>query len=544
MTTNTNRRVVVSIGSIPAKLNNDVIITSQANNDFASVVVRHLASCGHYVTIVAHETTELPADTDMLIEKVVRVKDVFEYYDWFKNNANNYEAFIMAANVANIVPVKSYGAMFPIKIYHAGDEFNLKFAVSPRAIDIIKQVNPTACLIGYKSASMPDDELTEIAYSTLSYAKANIIFASTPNNTDRKLAIMSNGVAIECDLNKHLELIDRAIRQIHYVTIVEPLTESEEQDVNVVEALTTVKMFKQSFKSTDDTVAIPVKASNMFATTSDKGEPVLVRSIDHLAKTIYATDEVVINAPALQAMLDSKDNQIAIYRQYNDEISYAQQIANYKIFTKEDYVFPGTFDEVNGIRNLLLANVNLIHLNYRGYYKTAPILNIDWNRYYDLYPDKYFDIPPRMADLIDKANASNVNTLEIGANRQSEAKYAYDPYVKVEGATNLAWNDVLSKNFDFVYAKNTINYLSIDEISKILSRTKYFVANTFIMDKFAENEASVLDRKSSTIRHTLRLSNDSIMRNKFYVYSKETLQKLGLKVIICKRNSALVIKTQ
>lgn len=45
--------------------------------------------------------------------RVDTVNDVFEYYDWITANARNFDAFIMAAAVANLTPVHPYEGKFP-----------------------------------------------------------------------------------------------------------------------------------------------------------------------------------------------------------------------------------------------------------------------------------------------------------------------------------------------------------------------------------------------------------------------------------------------
>lgn len=62
-----------------------------------------------------------------------------------------------------------------------GEKFNIEFEIAPRAIDVVKQINPRCCLIGYKLFdAKTDEELIEIARHTLKDSKANIIFANTP----------------------------------------------------------------------------------------------------------------------------------------------------------------------------------------------------------------------------------------------------------------------------------------------------------------------------------------------------------------------------
>ena len=122
---------------------------------------------------------------------IVTVTDVVEYCDWIREHALEFDAFIMAAAVANLMPSSPYEDKFPSHLYKVGDKFPIEFEIAPRAIDIVKEVNPRCCLIGYKLFdAKTDEELIEIARHTLHDSKANIIFANTPEEAKtRKIAL-------------------------------------------------------------------------------------------------------------------------------------------------------------------------------------------------------------------------------------------------------------------------------------------------------------------------------------------------------------------
>ena len=74
---------------------------------------------------------------------------------------------------------------------------------------------------------------------------------------------------------------------------------------------------------------------------------------------------------------------------------------------------------------------------------------------------------------------------------------------------------------------------SLDELAALLDRADAFVANTFVAppsEKVTRDEASVYDRKSRTVVHTLRLPGDAIMRHSFNVYTMDDYEALGLTV--------------
>ena len=332
------KKVVVSVGPIPARLDSVKFVTNGFTGGLAVRTAYQLAKLGHDVTIVAWKYTDVPSDImspepdhdrkagDLIeypgVREVVRVADVLEYYDWFVANAKNYDAFVMAAAVANLTPVKPYEGKFPSHLYKPGDEFDIKFMIAPRAIDAVKQINPRACLVGYKLFDTPDDDaLIRIARHTLADAKANIIFANRPSDAKtRKIAVTADGATFETDFNGHVNLIDRAIRQEYFRTKVSPLTDKEKSDPEVAAAFALVERFEKTFDGYG-TVAFPA-GKGRFATTARghrPGGPVLVRCIDPYGRVIHASGKATLNAPLLSRLV--RNDAFVVHRHYDDPLA-------------------------------------------------------------------------------------------------------------------------------------------------------------------------------------------------------------------------------
>ena len=131
------KKVVISCGPIPARLDSVKFITNRFKGGLAFKTACLLKDNGYDLTIVKWSFTELPESLSDC--KIVNASDVFEYYDWFEKHACDYDAFIMAAAVANLTPVNPYEGKFPSHNYKVGEKFNIEFQIAPRAIDIIKQ---------------------------------------------------------------------------------------------------------------------------------------------------------------------------------------------------------------------------------------------------------------------------------------------------------------------------------------------------------------------------------------------------------------------
>ena len=539
------KKVVISCGPIPARLDSVKFITNRFKGGLAFKTANYLIERNYDVTIVTWKNTDIPANIQegehVHLEKVT---DVFDYYNWYKENAADYDAFIMAAAVANLTPSNPYEGKFPSHNYSVGEKFNIQFEIAPRAIDIVKKVNPRCCLIGYKLFDTPDEnELAEIARHTLADARANIVFANTPQTAkSRKIAVMADNAVLPCSFDEHLELIQRAIEAEYYRTEIVTLSETMKNDPHIRQALATVRMYEKTFPHFG-TVAVPVLDDiGAFATTSrgHSGEPVIVTGVDHNARIIYASGKATLNAATLEAALSrTKYNSVIIHRHDDDPLIRKETCK----ISSDRYLFAGTVEEVDFVReNLSAENTSLRFLGH-GDLRAHKIIPVDWKRYYELFPAKYFSIPNVMKHTIE--NCVSSETLEVGGNARVDTKYALDAFVKAGNAENICWSDVEKMHFDLVAAKNSINYLTLYEIKMLIEHTNQMVANTFLLpptEKICENEASVLDTETKQILHTLRLPDNPIMRHSFYAYTRDDYESVGLIVTPYGKNSALLTK--
>lgn len=537
------KKVVISCGPIPSKLDSVKYITNRFKGRLAFTTVDYLAAEPDYdLTVVIWKYTELPHNLDRPYIHVVKVDDVVDYYRWFEENAVNYDAFIMAAAVANLMSAEPFEGKFPSHLYSVGEKFDITFEIAPRAIDVIKKKNPRACLIGYKLFdAKTDEELVEVARHTLEDSKANIIFANTPAEAKtRKIVLTQDGAAFLCNFFDHIDLIKQAISLEYYKT---KLVDISCESLEAKRAIATVKMFEKTFPKYG-TVAVPV-GDGTFATTArgHRGEPVLVSSVED--GCVLATNKATLNAPVLAYLSRLVGSQYIIVHRHEDDPLYSDRPFHYCM---KLYHFPGTADEVEAFNGLPIKDwirkdgYARIKLQHHGDISILPIWSVDWSKYYEQFPNKYFGIPFEMQAIIDE-HSKNGNTLEIGCNKYTEAEFAYDAFVQAENATNLTWDEIGESYFDLVYAKNAINYFSPDEIKFILAHTKHFVANSFRFaptEKVTEREAAIC--YNGVVYHTLRLPDDSIIYHDFYAYETKDWEAFGLQVKPYDVKSILLIK--
>lgn len=556
----TGKNIVISCGPIPARLDAVKFITNRFKGGLAIKTAKELTNRGHTVTIVAWDYTDIPTDimapkpavqngetiTYPGIKEVIRVHDVFDYYNWFKEHANDYDAFIMAAAVANLTPVQPYPNKFPSHKYKPGKEFDIKFMIAPRAIDIIKKINPRTCLIGYKLFDEPnDDKLIEIARHTRADAKANIIFANRPSEAKtRKIAVTADNAAFSCNFDEHVDLIDRAIRQTYFRTEVSPLTEQEQSDPDVTAALAMVRYFETTFDK-HGTVAIPA-GNGRFATTArghkDK-EPVLVRSVDPNNHIIYASGKATLNAPMLSNLVDN--GHYVVHRHYDDPKAAKAP--------ERKYIFPGTVEEYDSTR--IDNPIMRIEQPHHGYIQVMSFKGINWDEYHKTFPERYFTTrcDESIRQRIQDCKHLGRPTLEIGGNNEPIGEYSYDPYVLPKNDSKpVTMEDILDMEFEFTFCRNAICYLHQSELSTILKHSETFMANApAIMPDFhtRNNEVAVKIKAKDAnnqdielVMHYLILDDDQIIQHSFYVRDYHFYEKLGLTVTKLDGNTIILTK--
>ena len=550
MTANT-KNIAISCGPIPARLDSVKFITNRFKGGLAFKTAEMLAGKGDKLTVIVWRHTEVPRNimTNPNVTNIVRVNDVFEYYDWYVANAKNFDAFVMAAAVANLTPVKPYEGKFPSHNYKPGDEFDIKFMIAPRAIDAIKAINPRCCLIGYKLFDTPDDaELIDIARHTQSDAKANIIFANRPNDAKtRKIAITPDGAAFECNFDEHVDLMYRAIHARYFKTEVSPMTESERSDPRIAAAAAIVQHFEKTFPKYG-TVAIPA-GEGRFVTTArghKNAGTVLVRRIDGDAGIIYASGKATLNAPAMSAFLDPDNERVyAIHRHFDDPM--AENPYPMKTSRMENYNFPGTMAEYLIAKHVVKLTDKRIEFNHHGYIQRMNMRTVDWNRYHATFPEKYFGTPAMFQSVIDMFDGKE--TLEIGGNEYPAGKYSYDPFVNPRNdATKISYDEIAEHEFDLAFARNAICYLTRDELEYIIKHAKAFIANAPLNMpdiKVTDTEIAYVDDPSAglpMLQHYLMTGHDEIVAHEFHAYNRAFYESLGLRIRPYGKNSCLVYK--
>lgn len=544
------KRIVISCGPIPARLDSVKYITNKFKGGLAfktaSMIYNKCYGCIENLTIVKWVNTPLPSDIKELIDKndnikVVSIEDVFKYYDFYKENANNFDMFIMAGAVANLTPSNPYDGKFPSHNYKVGEKFNIEFEIAPRAIDIIKKLNPRATLIGYKLFdSKTDNELIDIARHTLSDSKANVIFANTPATAKTtKIAVTSDGAAITCTFEEHVDMICNLLENSFFKTKIIETTNELQEKILPYEKI--IEHYESTFNGFG-TIAIRVPETGGIVTTTrgHKNGVTYIEKIDFATNTIYATKKATLNAPLLFTLLNRKNN---FGEYYFDYIIHRHEIIEDALTV--DYVFPGTKAEVCIAEWLNFDVRDCFNIKNHGYIWGQKFSEVDWNKYYELFPEKYFSIPDAIENEIKLHSKHEI--LDVGANKNPCGYFMLDPYVSVENVTNLTYEHLKENWFELIVIKNAINYLSKKELTllqKALKPNGILIANTFFAApnlKVTDNEVSFCN--NSIVNHFLFV-NDNIYKHCFNGYNVNFYQKMNFEIFPYGKNSAIVKYTK
>lgn len=549
------KRVVISCGPIPAKLDSVKFLTNRFKGGLAFKTAASLASePDMQVTIVKWLHTPLPDGIGVC--RVVDVEDVVEYAEWFEDNARDYDAFVMAAAVANLMPSEPYAGKFPSHLYKVGEKFNIGFEIAPRAIDVVKKANPRCCLIGYKLFDAAnDDELIDIARHTLEDAKANVIFANRPSDAkDRKIAVMADGAAIPMGFDEHVEFMKKAIRAEYFHT--EDAGETP-YSYETTEASALVEALEGTFPGFG-TVAFRVPDGMVTTARGHKGTPVLVTGVDMGARTVRCTGgrKATLNAPLLWRMLEEyPDADYVIHRHFGDPLVTSENY-DWDDFIHVKYEFPGTLEEARIFDRLPAECVPLykgLRIAYHGYVAAMKKKPVDWGRYYEQFPEKYFGTREEMEDVLKRAEVRrDLMSLEVGGNTRCRCRYNLDPYMP--GDNVISYADLKDKTYDIIVARNSISYLSEDELRKVADALKpdgVFLANAPAAGpdvKISENSGRKLEtavrffnRETGAwmYSHSLIL-DDQIYVHQFYDRKPEDYERLGFKTKMCGPSTILI----
>jgi hypothetical protein len=221
LTTITNMKILVTGGPVHAKLDAVKIIT----NSFRGGMMADLADRLKSADINNVEITYLTAKhskVPCLNGPTILYHDGFpDYFKQVVELAPKFDAVILGAAVANLIPKNPLTGKFPSHNYKVGDTIPIDFTIAPRVIDEVKKVAPKTHLFGFKLLSgVPYDELISAAYGVLLESHATAVFANDRKDLWTKYAVTKERGVHPMGFDDMAQFILQCVRDKYYQTTV------------------------------------------------------------------------------------------------------------------------------------------------------------------------------------------------------------------------------------------------------------------------------------------------------------------------------------
>lgn len=363
------KQILISCGPIPGKLDSVKYITNRFKGGLAFKTAESLASFqlhreGEFeVTVLKWRFTEY--DNKMNLN-VVNVDDIYQYFDYIINN--QYDAYILAAAVANLIPSNPWEGKFPSHNYKVGDKFNIEFTIAPRAIDEVKKRYPRATLIGYKLFDGEEQALINAGWETLLHSKANCVFCNHPATAkNEKIALLPDGTIHKMNWNEHIQFIRRILQLRWYSTEVKDM---EPVDADLSGKLKTLLDIVKVRKGSYDFGTIATCIDNqLIATSRGKKGDLFVRceSVNNDDLKIVG-QKMTLNIPIINYLISNREGYVVIHGH--------KQLKGVKTIP---YYFDGTDELVWAVYDLFS--------DYDDFTTDIPdFFNVEKHGYYAIFP--------------------------------------------------------------------------------------------------------------------------------------------------------------
>jgi len=362
------KRVLVSAGPIPAKLDSVKFLTNKFKGGLALWTAKLLAESRDFdVHVVASRMTEVTGFSNSRTHYVDDIEGYLSFVREFEA-----DAYILVAAVANIMPVSPWEGKFPSHEYSEGEEFNIRFKIAPRIIDRVRKWHPNSVLVGYKLFDGPPDELVRAGRRVMADSRAKLVFCNTPEDASvEKIVVTPEGGAYPVGFEDHVKVISDVVQSSWFSTKIESISIKEEDIPRGVLGLLR-KVMDANRHGTFATMVDGVSATDgrmicsqvMLTTKRVKPEGSLydslcgVKSVDNYSQSIVASDKATMNAPTLLEILRRRSHAGGIVIHGHQDIGGPQI----------PYVPPGTIEEVKAVAVAMSAKRE-VYVQGHGFYK-------------------------------------------------------------------------------------------------------------------------------------------------------------------------------
>lgn len=374
-------KILITGGAVHGKLDDVKIITNKFKGGMIADLAFRLAELNKDfdITYLTAKGMSLPNTSSNFNISIVYHDGFYDYYDKVLEYCKTFDAVILGAAIANLIPKTPFPGKFPSHNYKIGEEINIPFIIAPRIITEVKKINPNIKLYGFKLLSNVDHNyLIDIAYDLCLETKADVIFANDIKDIKRKYAVTKEKAIIPFIQSEtysstdttFFDFIAESIRDKHYHTKIIDYIETKPLQREEYKKLINkfFKLFVEENKYLFGCLAYKNNPYDFFVSSRGKNDYNEISHVVYVSeknKEVIANKKASLNAPFLhQIFLKNPDVQY-IFHGHNIEKA-VELFPEYfiKEFITYNYCFPGTERETR----IATENMTSFMIKHHGYY--------------------------------------------------------------------------------------------------------------------------------------------------------------------------------
>jgi hypothetical protein len=345
-------KFLVTGGPVHANLDAVKIITNVFKGGRMVALAQKLERLGHKVVYLT--ARHMPPELGSGLGEVWFHDGFLDYMHTVLKLSGEFDAVILGAAVANLIPSNPWTGKFPSHQYKVGDVVNIQFQIAPRIIDGIRSRHPKVKIFGYKLLSnVPYEELIEAAHEIVLDSHATVVFANDTKNLDRKYAVTKDRVVQPLTSEDLPGFIVDYTNDCYYHTEITDRPSWSGLPVAIEHAQRLVERFKDKFQPIGThglifgTVACRIPGVSGFITTRRGKTEIgkgweIVQGVYHNAMLVHTSGRASLNAPLLHQIFSVVPETKSIVHYHNIECPNLHQLP---------YAPPGTVrDSQRGIQ--------------------------------------------------------------------------------------------------------------------------------------------------------------------------------------------------
>jgi hypothetical protein len=536
-------RVLISLGQMPAKLDAVKYIGNKFQGGLMLKLANELEALGHTIYIVKWKYNNIEIPSTM---KVIDVDDILQYYTCIEEV--DAEAYILGAAVANLMPVTPWVGKFPSHNYSENQEFDIRFKIAPRIINMVKKKHHRSTLIGFKLSTGSHYD----AFETLKESNADLVIYNNPKNLDEVTFCYKTFLCKKGNRSEIAERIDYLLKIGYVKTEKRYFPDTSDSEKIDLHAYFQIKELEKYVLDENRHGAIGICADNGFYVHTRYHKYIAIlndnRYIDNNLEVHMGTDasEKYTEAlPMFKAMKELRKKHryfIHTHKELNVDtpykLGYIPPNSNVDSLSEVIHDCENKWLEFDDTKLIIKSEC---HGYFMSFEKLADVLDLVSNRNWVNYdpPTRYInDNSDIFDDVLAKEKFVHNVGLEIGGNSSDASKvfehlhlkrHVIDPYF--DEPLPAEFNRADDSQFDIIVAKNCapiIGLNSLELYSKIGTRLLFNFPKQYMIDREVDCLHGSIKRELSyhvdgKVFHSLILiSGDTTERDVHHTYDMLT----------------------